>query len=417
MVLLSGCASYSSSFQKIELLLEQQKPKEALLELEQHPRSNKDKLLYLLDKAMLQRMSGLYLESNASFEEAKALIDKLQGTSLVEQAGALTINDSTMSYEGDDFEQVSIHIYEALNYIALGQLDEARVEALQVDVRLKKLAEGESGYVEDAFSRYLAGLIYEAEGEYDDAMIAYRKAYKAYKNNKLNMGVPIFLQQDLLRLSKKLGLADEHETFQKAFALDESASLSQKGKGEVVLLLFDSLAPIKRSVSLLVYTDTGIPKRISMPEYQSRPSYISRARLTVGTHSMDAELVDDFDAIARASLESHKPAMIARLLARAILKANISKNAQKQGGELAGFLVDAVAMATETADTRSWLTLPKSIYLSRLMLEPGVYPASLTLFGKQGEVMMVMDLGQVEINKGKKLFMEKSFIAPYRKSN
>ncbi len=123
LLLLSGCASYSSSFQRIESLLAQQKPREALLELDKHPVSGADKLLYLLDKAMLQRMSGLYAESNASFEVAKKVIESLQGTSLVEQAGALTLNDSVMSYEGESFEQVYIHLYEALNYLALGQLD------------------------------------------------------------------------------------------------------------------------------------------------------------------------------------------------------------------------------------------------------------------------------------------------------
>jgi hypothetical protein len=129
LVSLSGCASYSNSFQKIEQLLVQQKPEAALLELETNPKSGKDKLLYLLDRAMLQRLNGLYVESNASFEEAKELIESLQGTSLLEEAGTLTLSDSARSYEGEDFEQVSIHIYEALNYMALGLWDEARVEA------------------------------------------------------------------------------------------------------------------------------------------------------------------------------------------------------------------------------------------------------------------------------------------------
>ncbi|MDX8380968.1 MAG: hypothetical protein R8M14_02515 [Ghiorsea sp.] len=412
---LSGCASYSSSFQRIELLLGQQKPQEALLELEKHPATGTDKLLYLLDKAMLQRMSGLYAESNSSFELAKKKIDALSGTSLVEQAGALTVNDSVISYEGEDYEQVSIHLYAALNYIALGQLDEARVEALQVDQRLKELAEGDSEYVEDAFSRYLAGLIYEAEGELDNAMIAYRKAYQAYTKHGEKQGVdsPLFLKHDLLRLTHELGLINEFEKYKTAFKAENIHNFkASRKRGEVVLLLNTGLAPIKRSQSLFVNTDDGVPIRISMPVYQSRPSFITGAVLKVGEVSQSTELVDNIDAIARTSLESHTAAITARLIARAIAKNAISDNAKQQGGELAGFLADVAMMATETADTRSWLTLPKHIYLSRLNLAPGSYAASLSLLGRKGEVVQVVGLGDIKVEKGKVTFIEKTYIRP-----
>ncbi|HID36600.1 MAG TPA: hypothetical protein EYP39_04380, partial [Ghiorsea sp.] len=345
---LSGCVSYSSSFQRIEQLLAQQKPQQALLELEKHPATGTDKLLYLMDKAMLQRLSGLYKESNTTFEEAKKHIESLRGTSLLEQAGALTINDSTMSYEGEDYEQVAIHIYAALNYIALGLLDEARVEALQVDLLLKTMATDESGFVEHAFSRYLTGLIYEAGGELDNALIAYRKAYQAYEKseNTLQVTTPVYLKKDLLRLTKKLGLLNEYVDFQKKFALADVPAQKAKNMGEVVLLLHIGLAPIKRSQSLFVNADDGVPVRISMPVYQSRPSVIMGAKLMVGDVVAKAELVDNIDANAKASLESHKGEMMARLIARAVAKAAIANQVDNQGGDLAGFLVDVVAMAT-----------------------------------------------------------------------
>ncbi len=406
---LSGCASYSNSFQQIESLLVQQKPQEALVELEKKPASGRDRLLYLLDKAMLQRMSGLFAESNTTFEEAKKLIASLRATSLVEQAGAVTINDSAMSYEGEDFEQVLIHVYEALNYIALGQLDEARVEALQVDERLKQLSEGEDNIKEDAFSRYLAGLVYEAEHELDEAMIAYRKAYEAYQYE--SEALPKLLKKDLLRLTYQLGLMDEFVKYKKEFDMDDSFIEDAIGRGEVVVLLHAGLAPIKRSTSVFVNADDGVPVRISLPVYQSRKLAFSSARLTVGTTSVDLEVADDIDAIARASLESHKAAMTARLIARAIAKAAISKQAEKQGGEIAGFLADVAALATETADTRSWLTLPKRIYLSRLPMDDGEYQASLSLLGQQGEVIQNVNLGLITVRSGEKTFVEKTVVA------
>ena len=411
---LSGCVSYSSSFQRIELLLAQQKPQQALLELEKYPATGTDKVLYLMDKAMLQRMSGLYKESNATFEEAKKHIQSLQGTSLLEQAGALAINDSSMSYEGEDYEQVAIHIYEALNYIALGQLDEARVEALQVDLLLKSKATDESSFVEHAFSRYLTGLIYEAGGELDNALIAYRKAEQAYEGNKktLKVNTPTYLKKDLLRLTQRLGLLDEYVAYKTKFSLGIDVPSGVKGMGEVVLILHTGLAPIKRSQSLFVNSDDGVPVRISMPVYQSRSSVIAGAQLMVGEKTSQAEIVDSIDANARASLESHKGEMMVRLIARAVTKAAISNQAQRQGGELAGFLVDIAAMATETADTRSWLTLPKSILLSRLQLKTGVYPLHIKLMDRHGASLGIIDLGKVEVEQGKLIFVEKMYISP-----
>jgi len=412
LAVLSGCASYSQGFQKVELFLSQQKPELALQELEKNPSTGADKLLYLLDKAMLQRMSGLYEASNATFEQAKALMDKLEATSVAEQVGALTVNDSAMSYEGEDYEQIAVHIYAALNYIELGLWDEARVEALQVDERIKRLKEKRDGKaIEDPFARYLTGLIFEQGGEYSDAMIAYRDAYQTYQ--KYKQPIPLFLQRDLLRLSKYLGLDQEYQDYAKQFATqDKHVASSWQQQGEVVLLIHHSLAPIKRAHETLVYSSTGVPLRISLPVYQSRPSYIRQARLVVGDKSVSTVVVDSFDKLARLSLETHRAAMTARLIARALIKKQAAHQAEKKGGALAGFLVDVAGMATETADTRSWLTLPKNILFARLPLAAGTYPAHLELIGEAGHVMQTVDLGHIRVIQGKKTMIEKSFVAP-----
>ena len=42
-------------------------------------------------------------------------------------------------YYGDDFERAMIHVFNALNYVYLKQLDDALVEARRVDLFLNKL--------------------------------------------------------------------------------------------------------------------------------------------------------------------------------------------------------------------------------------------------------------------------------------
>jgi hypothetical protein len=139
--------------------------------------------LYLLNKAMLLRINSDFKASNHAFEQAKRRMAKLQGVSLTEGAGSLIVNDNIKKYVGDEFEQVLLHVYKALNYLEMGEADAARVEALQIDIKLRQYARriAKTKYIEDAFARYIAGLIYEDHGEWSDAMIEYRRAYEAYE--------------------------------------------------------------------------------------------------------------------------------------------------------------------------------------------------------------------------------------------
>jgi len=108
-----------------------------------------------------------------------------------------------------------VHVFAALNYLELGQPEAARVEVLQIDLLLRQLAERapEPALGVDPFARYLSGMIFEALGEDSDALIAYRKALEAYRLQQplTGLAVPAALQADLLRLTRRLGLADEQK--------------------------------------------------------------------------------------------------------------------------------------------------------------------------------------------------------------
>src|SRR3990172_12714256 len=192
-LLFSGCASYSDSFSVIESDMAAQRFGAALETLERQRHPQRDRLLTLLNKAMLERMNGDYAVSNRTFEAAKSRMEELYGLSLREQALSVVVNDATRSYAGEEFERVLVHLYIALNYLQLGDLTNARVEALQVDERLPEITQKlpQNRYTEDALARYLTGMIYEERGEYSDAMIAYRKAYEAHREYRRKYFVDI----------------------------------------------------------------------------------------------------------------------------------------------------------------------------------------------------------------------------------
>lgn len=420
-LLLSGCASYSYSFSQVEQHIAAQQPTQALEAHENLSYANKDRVLYLLNKAILQRMNGDYAASNMAFEQAKTLIEERSTTSITEQTSAFLINDATRSYVGEPFEQVLIHLYKALNYLELGDLDAARVEALQVDLQLREFAQNDEDtvYNENAFARYLSGIIYEDQGEWSDAMIAYRKAYQAYKNhsNQPNLDLPIFLQKDLLRLAEQQGLTDELEKFKNEFSVNswqDLASLQQQG--ELIFIYHNGLAPIKREHSQLHPNPHS--RRliaISLPYYETRPTVVTMARIYLDDVHTDTVRVENINAIAVASLKSHMPAIIARSIARLILKQNLAKKTGEDN-PLVGFIVNIAGVITERADTRSWLTLPGEIHLARKAMPPGTYTTRVELLDAVGNILLSTAPKDITLVAGKKTYFSYHWAPAYVKS-
>ncbi len=431
-LLFAGCATWSDSFRDIERNLAEQRYDEALLALERQGDAKSDQLLYLLNKGMVQRMAGDFRASNETLEAAKKRMEELSALSLREQTTAFVINDGSRAYAGEEHEQVLVHLYEALNYIALGDLDNARVEALQVDVTLRAQAERtkESRYTDDAFARYLTGMIFEDLGEWSDAMIAYRKSYEAYQKYQKLYGatVPQSLKHDLLRLTGHLGLADEQRRYQKEFGIEQWTKLSDwREQGELVLFLHNGLAPLKRERSTAVLDPgSGHLIRISLPFYESRSSVSGAARIVAAEREARTEVFEDVQAISQRALQDKMPAITARALARAVVKGVASKAARdaahkKNGGDslgaaFAGLAVEVAGVLTERADTRSWATLPRDIQVARLALPPGTYRIKVELMGSGAQAVKSFELQDIVVRPGRKTYLSRHWTASYATS-
>lgn len=416
LLLLSGCASYSHSFKPIDKKLAVNDPDSALKLLEKEGYSSRNELLYLLNKAMLLRMQGDYAASNQFFEQAKDIIRTYSAASVLDESAAFIINDSTRAYTGIPLEQVMVHVYEAMNYLEMNDLDAARVEALQVDLRLKQLTQNspESALSADPYARYLSGMIFEDLGEYSDAMIAYRKAYEAYQEHAglYSLVIPDYLKMDLLRMSRYMGLDDEYKAFKAEFGVSDAEVIEHDStNGEVVLLFSKGLAPVKREQNLPVISpSTGILVRLSLPYYKDQPSPVSVAQLSTGAYSSRAEVVEDVNGIARATLQAYMPAITARALARAMVKYQMAQQTGKQN-DLAVALVMIVNIVTERADTRSWLTLPAQIQMARLSLPAGTYNLNINLLDPFGRITAAQRIADFEVKPGKRRYISYHYTA------
>ena len=75
------------------------------------------------------------------------------------------------------------------------------------------------------------------------------------------------------------------------------------------------------------------------------------------------------------------------------------------GAVLGSLAMQVAAVATERADTRSWLTLPANIQLARLPLPPGSYTIKVELLDAGEQIVATREYPGVVISKAHKTYL------------
>jgi len=403
---LGGCGPVTSHYVAVEQDLKSHRYDEAdvIIEKNKAGYGETNAVLFYLDQGMTRHLAGRYEESNKSLSKAEALIDELYTKSISNAAASIITNDNVIPYEGEDFEKVMVNVFMALNYLNLGLWDDALVEARKVDHKLDVLHgsyETAPVYNDDAFARYLSGMLYESMGELNDALISYRMAYKVYLKYQQDYGVkpPLVLVQDLLRLTEHLHFPEEFQEYRSKYpAVTWMKQSELDNKAVITVISQTGFAPYKKDY----FFDAPIPDgsggtyylRIAFPEFVERPTKITHVDVSVQELKLyqSADCVEDITAIAVKDLKDRIGRISAKAIARATAKylasATVQKQANKQGG-LAGFLAKVAttvySVGTEQADKRSWRTLPSRIYLTKFVVDPGNYNILVDFYPEAGQ--------------------------------
>jgi uncharacterized protein len=388
-LLLSGCTlSYTDAMQQVDRDLAAQQPQAALKALDKIS-GGKDQALYLLNKAMVLRVMGDYAGSVAAFEQAKPLMQYLEATSVTENAAAFTFTENLRAYQPPLYERLLVHVYQGLNYLQLGEPDSARVEAAQIEDLLRRLYPNADAAPNggDAFPRYFSGLVYEDTGQYSDAMIAYRQAFKSYKaQGASDASIPRDLQLSLCRFAESLGLTDELDDYKKRFNLDTWPPVSkQDDEGQLAFIYGDGMGPVKfAQTALLPDPINGRYYSVTLPVVRTRARE-TYAEISAGGVSATTSRVASIGDDAEEQYKADRPKLLAAEFSRNVTRTVAANQADKQAQGL-GAVVSLLASVADTADIRIWSTLPDNIQLARLRLPPGTY--DLTVHARGGTRVM-----------------------------
>ena len=414
-LLLQGCATSAQKTAYMRNLVASSQYDLALVEAENALLKNPSGVMENMNVGLLRRLENDFTGSNKAFENAKQKINALYTSSITEYTGAVLTNDESISFQGDRFEQVLVHLYMASNYLQLAELDSARVELLQSQTKMNEWGEPKD---EIPFMRYFAGILFEMMGEEDSAAVSYRKAVDAYKNTyvKHGLNVPLQLKYDLLRVLANMRLWDEVERYKKQLGLQNYKIERQRNQSTLVVVLGNGM--VSQREQRLFYTWSPELKyniRVAVPDYIYPPAYVNKARVRIADQSYMMQTVSNIDGMARSALSENMHIITARAIARAVIK----KKTELKVGENSGSLGQMTAMianfSSEIADTRCWNTLPQQFELARINIPAGDYNVAIELINSAGYIVDVI-YENVTIKPGAVKLINKRWTSPVVRS-
>lgn len=353
------------------------------------------KLNFLLDSAMIHFQCGNYEQSNQLLKSAEDLAEELWTKSISKQLASFVINDYTIPYKGEDFERALINLFSAIDYVMLKQYEEALVECRRLDSVLTMYNDKyneKNVYKEDAFGRYLSGLIYESVGNLDDAYISYYKAYEAFQDYEKHYktSTPSWLVKDIFRVGEATDrMSEVRKKLKKHNGIPWIKQKEANKYGKIVMIHLNGLSPVKKEKRIVCPSKNG-PITFAFPRYEVKQPACKNSKLIVKSASTkkeaETELIEDINKIAVKNLDDRKLRVMAKMIARAIVRQNITKNkATKQFLNL-----------FERADTRSWRTLPGEIYLAWLYVPKGKYHVYVNQCGEEDRYIKEVNISESE---------------------
>jgi len=429
--MLSGCGSVMTKHKFYEPITKDLRGHEyeaAVQKIEAAKQDNryekKDRMLYYLDAGFANHYALHYDTSIVKLSLAESSAEDLFTKSVSRAAASLALNDNILEYSGEDYEILYTNLFNALNYLAKNEFDDAFVEIRRANEKLdllerkyakaaeefKSSAEDDTldvnanlsyeiekvRFNNDAFARYLSMHIYAADGKFDDAKIDYNSLTEAFHTQ------PHIYDFALPKVQ---------------YYADSGAVLS--------FVALAGMAPVKESLGLRIRTDKdldlvqvlytdGAKKdteygnipfpvsqdyyfKFSLPQLMPQPSLITGVKVWADDQYLgELSLIEDVSKVAEETFKAKRSLIYFRTIARAIVKGLAAHEAKqeiddKSNNALAGWLmkaaVDVGTDIIENADLRCTHLLPGKIYVGDFEIQPGTYDFTIEFIGANGETI------------------------------
>ena len=291
-----------------------------------------------------------------------------------------------------------VNTYKALNFMALGENDQARVEfnrALDRQRRAKEKFAGEikklqneldkeqekegsqvkknvdnpqiNNLINDKypglyefeaypdfvnpFTTYIAGVFFDLIGDYSKAVTFLKESYGMVKDNE-------YIARDLAVTEK---------------VLDGQAEL----KDTVWVVFENGLGPVKEEfridIPLFIASDQVKYFGIALPMLKFREQAYPYLSIKADSKNYNTQMVANMDRVVQTEFSKDFKGILTRAIISATAKvaAQYALNKKNDSStKLVSLLATAYSYATTAADVRIWTTLPKNFQVARLPIPP-----------------------------------------------
>lgn len=451
-LLMAGCASMRTDkthYAGIDALLAKADYPAAIAKIEaakEKAYTYKDRAVYYLDAGMLHHWNGDYEKSNELLELAERAIEENFTRSITRSASSMIMNDNILAYAGEDYEDIYLNVFKALNYLALGRNDDAFVEVRRIDLKLVQLESkyskvadklsqaeeahetftpGKSHFQESALGRYLGMLLYRADYKWDDVRIDHEKLERGWQ-----------LQPDIY-----------------TFPLPDLSSTVQRIRPPMArlnVIAFSGLAPDKKANTFYIHTEEnlivlgstaedylgkqnltglnfipwpgvteGYHFKIQLPYMQRHPSQV--ARIEVETKDIATENLQPLESLENAAIETfgiQKPIVFLKTITRAVAKGLAAEQAkQKMTQDMEGGMAfftrlaaDLLVDTTENADLRVSRFFPAEASIREIHLPEGTYDIRINYYDASGRLLRTDERPGVNVEANRLNVLESSYL-------
>ncbi|MCD4651135.1 MAG: hypothetical protein K8S56_05025 [Candidatus Cloacimonetes bacterium] len=414
--------------------------------------TKKDRVLYWLDMGMLYHYAHEYQRSNEYLSQAEKGIEELYSKSVSRAVASMLLNDNVMEYSGEDYEDIYLNIFKAINYLELREIateknaradlfDKAFVEIRRIDEKLKgleakhkkmakELKKSKEAKVEikaaknkfhnSVLARYLSMLMYRVEGNYDDARIDLQKISEAWKTQS---HIYAHRQPDFKPMLKKTDKVRLNLMCFTGRAPDKKARTLYIHTEQDMLFFATSAEKknYKRNLTSIdaIYwkgIEAGYHFKFQLPVMKNRDSKVKKIEVLVdGKKVQSPQLTENIQTVATETFKVKESLIFFKTIIRTVSKGLLTKSQTDKlntGSELADTLlrwgVNAAVDATENADLRIARFFPAFVYTQEMLLSEGKHTLKINYYSSSGLLLFADDHGEIEI-KADSINLRESF--------
>ncbi len=417
--------------------------------------------LYNMDIGMLYHYAGVYDSSTTYLLKAAQMYDDLFTRSVTNEAASILINDNVRPYRSKPYEITLLHQVLQFNYLSQQQSDEALVEARSVQLffnEWERKNEKSNRYFTDGMFHYVTSMVYDEQGQTDDAMISLFKAVQAYQLGPVTLPRAVSdyaycmfqknsrtMDIDRLKL-RPIGGKTTMSAVKTENEQTEIVFIGYAGKGPALienewwgnwikdgLLVLHHSASDGRQETMTLPAPSAVDNgkhqshdggktksgttlfiKVALPKVKTYSSQTAYFTIDAGTGLAPAATytIQDFDQQMEKQLQDAQPSIALRTIARVVTRTIAAQQAKKKmetESPIANLLInlgtDILSSQLEKADTRCCFFIPKTVQIARMSVPPGEHSIVVSAHDNRGKVLSSKTFDGIMVKPKKKAFV------------